>query len=234
MPIGSGRFPVVLPQCPGNGLVVCKTFSKEEVAKLEPIVAGAEYRALRATETPYFLAARLATALGDSSAPWLLLSATWEAKEAGGGDERTRRYNEAFVAAVEALPATFAPLDAAVLLLRAANALRELGRFEAAERLRAAVVIEPGLFKGEDASRQRGDWERYRSALTAPIARRDPSRAPLDMLADGVAVVRCIQAETGPQQGEGSPQPLTAFERGYCARPEMVAELARVRKARGE
>ena len=230
MPIGSGRFPIALPQCPGNGLVMYKDYSKEEIARLTPVVVSAEYRAWRAADTPYYLAYRLAVALGDRSAPWLLLSATWEAKERGEADPRARRYDAEFVTAIAALPADYDTREAMALTARAANALRTLDRFEEAERMRAGIRVDPALFAGEGAAREREGWTGYLAKLAAPIARRDVSRAPVDLIGDDQAVFRCLEPEYTAKHGEPAPAPLSAFERGWCARPALAKPI-RARKA---
>jgi hypothetical protein len=43
-PYGSWAFPLALPECPDNGLVLFKDYTPEEVAKLEPIVASEAYQ----------------------------------------------------------------------------------------------------------------------------------------------------------------------------------------------
>jgi hypothetical protein len=44
MPLGSGRFPTLPPQCPSNGLVMYRDFTPQEVSKLAVFVAGPEFR----------------------------------------------------------------------------------------------------------------------------------------------------------------------------------------------
>lgn len=234
MPFGSATFPIELPQCPGNGLVMYDDFDAARVAKLEPIVFGAEYQALRKTETPYFLAYRLAEQLGDSdSVPWLLQSATWEAKNADPQGERARRYTEAFVALVKSMPVDDTSFPSIALRARAANALRELGRFEEAEALRASIKVAPGAGgNSASAADNRKGWQSYLSDLAAPIARRDGSRQPIDMSSTLTAAYRCLEPESPPPGI--TPVPLTPFETEYCKRPEVAAEVTRFRKARAE
>ena len=43
-PYGSWNFPLALPECPDNGLILYKDYTAEEIAKLEPIIASEAYR----------------------------------------------------------------------------------------------------------------------------------------------------------------------------------------------
>ncbi|MGE4322829.1 MAG: hypothetical protein AB7E60_07330 [Sphingobium sp.] len=231
MPTGSGYFPVQPPQCPGNGLILYRDFTPAEVKALDLLVGGPDYKALRAAgETSYYLAYRTAKVLGDPGLPWLLLNATWEAKNADPASDRTRRYNAEFVALVAAMPADGASFDSIALRARAANALRELGRFDEAEALRAAIVVAPTAGgEGEQARENREGWLAYLRLLAAPIARRDRDRAPIDMIGDREAVFRCTDGERAAEDNIDAP-PLSAFEAAYCARPELAEQIAERRK----
>src|SRR5262245_12651605 len=54
-PYSNWEFPLALPVCPDNGLVVYAEFSPEEIKVLKPLVASDTYQAMRKTETPYYL-----------------------------------------------------------------------------------------------------------------------------------------------------------------------------------
>ncbi|UVO51728.1 hypothetical protein M0208_14875 [Sphingomonas sp. SUN019] len=231
MPVGSGLFPRELPQCPGNGLVIYTSFSGLDLKRVTMIVTGAEYTALRKTETPYYLAYFLDRSLGSESAVYYLLRATWEAKIRGDDDARVLRYNREFVALVRAMPVDPANFESIVLRGRAANALREMGAFDEAETIRAAIVISPAAGDGyPNAAEHRKSWAAYLAQLATAIARADASRAPIDMIGRREATFRCL----GPD-GEAatvSPPPLTPFEQSYCADSGMVKAVAEVRAAR--
>ncbi len=232
MPMGSGSFPVALPQCPGNGLVLYENFDAAKVKRLTPIVASDEYRALRERETRYYLAYWLAKSLDDADkAPWLLLSATWEAKNRDPAGEQARRYAGEFVDMVRAIPVSDTDFTSIALRARAANALRELGRFEDAEALRSGIVIAPNAGGNEaEAAGNREGWSGFLTALAKTIARRESGRMPIDMIGDRQAVFRCIEPE-GP---ESHPEAqLTPFERDYCAQPNIATSVAEMRKMRG-
>jgi hypothetical protein len=143
---GATASPWPLAKCPANGFVIFKAeFTEAEIARLAPIVASADYRALQASETNYYLAAYLQRRLG--AAPHdvfpTLLAATWEA----GADERNERYDRYAAEALATLErvlakpdATFEdPLGHAQL---AAELERRLGRFDAAHRRLSALLPE--------------------------------------------------------------------------------------------
>lgn len=232
MPIGSGPFPYPPPQCPGNGLVMYEEFDAAQVAKLAPLVAGETYRRMRSSETVYYLAYWLANALGDrSEATDLLLAATWEAKNKDPQGALARRYNAEYVARIRSQPADAKSLLSIARRARAVNALRELGRFEEAEALRAGILIAPDASgTGADDADNRKGWRAYLDALAAPIARRDPARAPIDLASERDAAFRCLSAEFHRKRGGTKPAPLSAFEQQYCARPELANELADMRE----
>ncbi|MFL9840949.1 hypothetical protein ABS767_08255 [Sphingomonas sp. ST-64] len=237
MPIGSGLFPIALPLCPGNGLVMFRDFTPEEVAKLAAYIEGETYRGLRASgETPYYLAFHTARMLGDVGPDWLLLSASWEAKNAGPpAAARAARYNEEFVGLAKARPADPGDFESIALRARAANALRELGRFDEAEALRASIVIASDAGGDtEDAKEYREGWTSYLDALAAPIARADPTRAPIDMMRNEQAAYRCLARAYAAKYDEPEPPALTPFEVQYCARPELAGTIAELRKELAE
>lgn len=178
MPIGPGPNPYAPPICPTNKLVMYRDFTKAELETLTAIIAKPDYVAAASSETPHYLIYRLARALGDAEAlPWVMLSATWEAKNAGEGDPRVARYNGEFVALVLEEKPDSSDFRSIALRARAANALRELGRFDEAEALRKSIVIAPDAGGADDDARaNREGWSGYLTALAAPIAARDARR----------------------------------------------------------
>ena len=130
-PFGSWFFPLAMPECPSNALVVYRKFKPEEIPALTALVASPEYKALR-SETQYFRASWLAARMepGDPQrAAFLLLQASWEVDEAPA---IKARYQRAFAEAAEAIAPDAADLDSLFLRFRLANARRELGEFDAA------------------------------------------------------------------------------------------------------
>ncbi len=235
MRLGTGPNPGMLPQCPTNGLVMYREFDKATVEKLAPILAGVDYQALRATETPYYLAYWLAKRLGDDSQAWLLLAAGWEAKNVDPASPRARRYAEEFIALVAAMPIDDMSLDSIALRARAANALRERARFAEAEALRASIKV--GADAGGTASvaaDNRAGWRDFLAALAAPFARGDSARAPIDMIGDREAAYRCLEPMMKPEPGASPRTPLTAFEASFCARSDIAAAVAKLKKGLGD
>lgn len=215
-PYGSWTFPMPLPVCPGNGLVMYRDFEKAEIALLTGLVASPEYRALvAARETPYFRAAWLESRLapGSEDAPWILLQATWETDD---DPERQARYDAAFVTVIDALPAKAGDLTWVALQGRAANAERQLGRFDAAAKRLAAVDSKVFTEGDPDKARSRAGWKIFYEDLGVVIARRDASREPLDMIDDRTAAWKCKA-----MLDRSKAQPA-----GFCERPEIAKLIA--------
>lgn len=232
MPLGSGRFPVELPQCPKNGLVMFRDFTPEEVVRLAPFIAGEEYTALRsAGETPRYLAYRTAQFLGDKDLHWWLLEASWEAKNDDPEGERARRYTQEFVAAAGMVKPDPEQLEAVAARFRLANGLRELGRFDEAEAVRASIVVSPKAGGNDkEAQANRNAWTGMIADLAGPIARKETSRIPIDMLGEREASGFCLRKELAAKFKEPPPPPLSAFEQEYCASPKLAKAIAERRK----
>ncbi len=115
--------------------------------------------------------------------------------------------------------------------MRLANALRELGRFDEAETVRAGVFIPDTLGgDGEDPNANRTGWKDAITALGAVIARRDQGRDPIDMMGSREAASRCLEADFAKKHEVPAPPPLTAFEQEWCARPELSEDLGSLRE----
>ena len=235
MPLGVGPNPAPLPQCPGNGLVIYKEFDEASIPKLSAFVMSDAYQAQRADSTPRYLAYLTATELGDEeSRPWLLLGATWEAKN-GHMDALATRYMNELVKLVELKPLEPTKLESIAIKARAANTLRELGRFEAAESLRASIKIADDAGGNEpDSKDNREGWAYYISSLAAPIARGDSSRDPIDMIGNRLAAERCFSAERKVVVGDPPSRRLNEFEAPFCQRAEIQRELTTIRKWRAQ
>ncbi|HZG10354.1 MAG TPA: hypothetical protein VEZ70_15395 [Allosphingosinicella sp.] len=222
-PYGSSVFPLALPECPDNGLVLFKDYEPAEVTKLEPIIASDAYQALRG-EVPYYRAWWLMKELGAApdSALYVLLQASWQAPS---GSEQRARYLAAFAEESAKRPARPKDLNWIGMEGRAGNALRELGRFdEASARLAkvplasldvAAPAAEDRGAKANDARVRRG-WREYFRDLDAAIARKDATLEPFDMLPRREWVGRCV-ANKG----------LSPAQATFCAENEAVVAQAR-------
>jgi len=198
-PFGSWTFPLAIPECPDNGLVLYKDYSAEEVAKLEPIVASEAYQALRKEHTPYYRAYWLMKAMGlpPERSLFALLQASWEAEPK---PELRKLYLAELAEASAAVPPRPADLNWIGMEGRAINALRELGRFDEAiarlDKVPVAGLNVAAPAGGETAAqaRVRRGWFAFFTALRPAIERKDSSIEPLDLLPRSVAVERCVEA----------------------------------------
>jgi hypothetical protein len=215
-------FPLPIPECPSNKLVVFDRFTDTEVAALTRLVASPDYKALLvAEEGPYYRASWLATALGrpEPQALLMLLKAIWGVTPGDMGprdtpDIRTKmaRYQREFVERVRKLPAGIAPDDQQWLELRAANALRQLALFPEAERMRQKAVATLRL------ATDKGGSEPYLEQLRIAIARKDASIEPLDMIPSRQISFACSRRVT-----------YTDFEKPICTSPEMASQIDAIR-----
>lgn len=213
-PYGSWEFPIPLPECPSNRLVLYKKFDATEIKALKSLINTPEYKRL-AGETGYYRAAWLMKAMNNGKLTdrlWMITQASWQAD---GDPERKARYQREFAEGVAALPAAPDDLDWVVLSGRAANAWRELGEFE---RANAAITKLPmasldvpipeekvegttpsGLGKiirnanEIEAAKAKRSWIGYFEALTKVIARGDRSSEPLDMIPARVVLGKCMR-----------------------------------------
>jgi hypothetical protein len=203
-PYGSWQFPLAVPECPDNGLVLYKEYSAEEVAKLEPLVASEAYQALRKADTSYYRAYWLMRemGLGPERYLWALLQATWQAD---GKPELKKRYQTELAEASAKVEPKPASLDWLGMEGRAINALRELGRFDEAlarlDKLSLAALEAAPAAKdkaGGPADKQaasRTAWSTFFKSIRPVIERRDSSSEPIDMVPRRVAHGLCIDNE---------------------------------------
>jgi hypothetical protein len=231
-PYGSWDFPMELPKCPDNGLVMFDEFTKEEVKRLGALVGSPEYRAMKDVETNYFLAAWLAEKLGRSpvDVAWILLQASWEAD---GRPELKARYQNMYVERIRALPKSGDLTTWLAMQGRGVNALRELKRFGEAETLLASLDLSSldvpvperkeggatpsGLGKQifnydetREAERKRGFLAYFRD-MGELIRARDASAEPLRMIPPSAAAHICEAQAAGLSQADAE----------FCASPEL-------------
>ncbi|HEX8261915.1 MAG TPA: hypothetical protein VF547_03465 [Allosphingosinicella sp.] len=221
-PYGSWTFPLALPECPDNGLVLYKEYTPEEVARLEPLVGSEAYQALRKEDTPYYRAYWLMKAMGVEPERYLLalLQAGWEAE---GRPELRKRYLAELAEASAAVPARPADINWIGMEGRAINALRELGRFDEASARLAKVPL-AGLDAAGDTpeAKSRRGWLNFFTALKPAIERRDSAIEPLDMLPRSVAFGRCI--DRAGTLGEA--------DKAFCARESAGVDELRSARAK--
>ena len=234
-PYGSWEFPLEIPKCPGNGLVVFDEFGKDEVKRLEALVASAEYRSMLGTDTNYFLAAWLMKGLGRDpiNIAWMNVQASWQAD---GRPELKKRYQALYVDQIRALPRSGDGIGWLVMQARAVNGLRELERFDEAKALLASLDLTPldvavpeektgaatpsGLGRTilnhdeiQEAKRKRGFLALFKE-LGAVVEARDSSSEPLRMIPGREAAERC-------RSGDG----LSQADKAYCASDDMRKAL---------
>jgi hypothetical protein len=233
-PYGSWTFPLALPECPDNGLVLYKQYTPDEVARLEPLVASEAYQALRKEDTPYYRAYWLmkSMGLGPDRYLWALLQAGWEAE---GKPELRKRYLAELAEASAAVPARPGDLNWIGMEGRAINALRELGRFDEAQARLAKVPIAGLDAAGETAeAKSRRGWHAFFTAIKPAIERRDSSIEPLDMLPRSVAFGRCL--DRADQLGEADKAFCTKESAGVdelrAARAKMDKEMQALQQSR--
>lgn len=240
-PVGGVKFPLALPECPDNGLVLYKDYEPGEVARLEPLVASEAYQALRKDGTQYYRAYWLMREMGvrPELYLWALLQASWEAEDS---PELRKRYLEELVEASAKVPARPADLSWIGMEGRAINALRELGRFEEAlarlDKVPLAGLEAPaGAAATPQAlalARSRRGWRSFFTAIRPAIERRDSSAEPLDLLPRSFAAGRCLDEagkldETGRAFCEKESEAIAAVR---AARDKQAKELEALRQSR--
>lgn len=185
-----------LPECPGNGLVHYKDeFSRSEVAKLTPLVESAEYQSLRKTDTldyrVYWLMSRMD--MPSDQVAGALLAATWSSD---GQAERKARYQTEFVEAAAALPAAG---DSLWLKLRAANALRELGKHQQSDAL--LLQLDPAISALADSDER--SWAKELAAgLRALNAEANRASEPATLVPDMIAAEICFKPSRNLSESE--------------------------------
>jgi len=236
-PYGSWDFPLEMPKCPGNGLVVFDQFTKEETERLKTLVESAEYRAIRDSETSYFLAAWLMKGLGRPpiNIAWMTVQASWQADDR---PELKKRYQALYVDQIRALTRSGDGVDWLLMQARAVNGLRELGRFDEAKALLATLDLKsldvpiperkteavPGSIarrvlnddEVEAAERKRAFLNQFKE-LGALIEARNSASEPLHMIPMREAAERCRNgADT-----------LSRSDKDHCASDDMKKFMAR-------
>jgi hypothetical protein len=215
-------LPFPIPECPSNKLVVFGKFSTDEITSLSQLISTIEYERLVASETTYYRAYWLATKLGrpEPEALGLLLSAIWQvspgdmsAASTAESAAQFRRYQETFVSRVLHMGTDISVNDRLWLVARAANAARQLRKFDTAETLHRQAVA--SLENVTD----KGGWDKYLTRLDAVIGRRDESIEPLDMIPDRQIAYVCAYRK-----------PLNKFNGAICAKPGVAAEVVNLRK----
>lgn len=221
-PFGSWTFPLALPECPDNGLVLYKDYTPDEIARLEPLIASEAYQALRKEDTPYYRAYWLmkSMSLGPERYLLALLQASWEAEPR---PDLRKRYLAELAEVSAAVPPSPSDLNWIGMEGRAVNALRELGRFDEASARLAKLPLAGLEAAGEsqEAKSRRG-WHSFFTAIKPVIERGDSSIEPLEMLPRSVAFGRCLdRADT-----------LGETDKAFCAKHSAGVDELRVARAK--
>ena len=192
---GDELINVELPECPGNGLVMLPDIAAEETGRQSPysaaelavlpgLIASPEYRALRA-ESRHIRAFWLAQQLKRPAAlqAELLIRATWGARN----DAERKRYLEKLVNERDAL-IDASDFDLGQKLWRkfyVVNALRELGRFDAATTRYAALRLDDPAANRTDnraVANEIGYLKDYAPQILPVIAAGNVDRHPVSMM----------------------------------------------------
>lgn len=191
-PFGSWTFPLALPECPDNGLVVYDRFGPDDVRRITPLVASSDYQALRRSgDTSYYRAYWLMRRMDAPVANqlWMLVQAGWQAEN---GSPLRRRYLEELVARGPELGEARDEIGLA-MRARVINALRELGRFDEALAMIRATPLE--IARDSEDVRARDDWRGHYAALERIVARSDSSVEPIDQIGRREAMRRCAETD---------------------------------------
>ena len=229
-PIGT-TAPNPLPECPGNGLVLYKEYTPDEVAKLEPLVASDDYQALRKADTQYYRAYWLMKRMEVPPSLQLLalLQAGWEAD---GKPELRARYLAEFADVAGKAEKKPADLRWIGMEARAVNALRELGRFDEAKARLADIPVKSldvTVPEGAATDRKVGEarvkraWFAFLTALGPAIERKDSSLEPPDLLPRTVALERCL-----------APAGQNEAQKAFCEKEKTDVDALRQARARSE
>ncbi len=209
-PYGSWIFPMPMPECPTNKLVLYRNFEAAEIATLTELIESADYRSLHG-ETTYYRASWLSARLDPEPglAPVvLLLQASWQADEQPAVKSR---YQREFATMAETISIDAEQPSTMFLRYRVANAWRELGEFEAATAALDTIPMEAldvEIPEGDSVPyRVRDEAEGLRYLLgQIDIMRRvieagDSSSEQVDLLPSDIASWRCEElSEAGEAQ----------------------------------
>lgn len=193
-------LPVVpYPECPSNGFPLFEQeFSQDALAILEPIVRGADFQASRRSETQHYRVWILRKALEAKPGALAidLMVAGWETDR---NLERKARYQNEFVTAVTKIERSGNEEEWFWLNLRAANALRELGRFEEAVDRLNLLASQIDLLKGKQAH---DSLPPFIASLRQLTQERNQASEPAGAVPDQAGAFRCVidQASLSPSE----------------------------------
>lgn len=200
-PDGRPYSPSPIPpivECPDNGFVIFQEqFSKDEITKLTQLVASAEYQSLRNTDSAHYRAWWLMEHIDSSSYDLALrlMYASWESEFFA--DRRPQYLAQFAEAALKLEYSEENREDWFWLRLRAANALRETGRFDEANAAIDSTYIPDRLPRGTDDQEAAKD---YVEGLRALNRDRNSHAEPANLIPPAVAAQRCQAADISPAE----------------------------------
>lgn len=229
--IGDEWIDQVIPECPGNGLLILPdyaatpegqippayySYSPADLERLPGLLASAEWQALKG-QTRNLRAYWLATQVNlPAKSRWeLLLQASW-------GAETVEQRRTALEWLLRDGPSLIEPTfpdetEASWARDRIFNAARELGRFELAAALSGR---KDALEDATDAASQAFGDDPISLALSA----RDDDRYAIDLLSDGMASRVCNLADFAAYRGPHAAERCAAHDRRAQIREAMSAE----------
>ena len=208
---GVSPWPVI--ECPTNGFPIYQEeFSDEEIALLADLIATPEFIAMRDSDTSYRRIWWLRKQIGADaySLAWNLLAASWQADDL---PELKSRYQRDFAKAAEALSREDGLADDWLwYTLRAANAYRELGEFDDAQRL-LVKADQPALLPEDED--ERAGARSLIDGLAALVAEKNTYFEPTNLVGPRNSLERC----------EGPREELTAVEVHACENQQHSAAI---------
>lgn len=207
-----------IPECPQNGFIIFDDeLTPTELARLTPLIATAEYRALRQAETQYYRAWWLLSRSGRNDRyleAAFLLTASWQSDD---DPVRKARYQAAFVTAATGLTRDGGNTERWFSLnLRAANALRELGRFDEAAARLDSLDRQDILPREKEALAGARFWI---DGLRGLVRTRNRASEPLALMPANMVAWQCLDGKADPT------------ERARCDEPKIVEAIREAKEA---
>lgn len=229
--LGDPMMDVQIPVCPDNGLVILPdyagmegqdamaygAYSATEIARLPALIADPAYRAL-AADNRHAQAWWLATQLGRPASLrfHLLQRSSWATTDPALRQRRVAAFAADAPALIEAMDEPAAAKQAH--LFHVVNALRELGRFDAALALLDTIEADgpvPGIASPDDMFAPEAAGPQMRAVIAAG----DDDRYPVELLDRRLANDKCSGGVEYPPYDQRTPKTEAA-----CARRRAAAD----------
>lgn len=250
------KSPTPLVECPGNKLLIVGEYSKDDVEKLKPLIASAEYLDLRKTDSPYYGAAWLMKRIGRE--PKVVFAMVQRAAwESDGRPDRKQRYMREMVDQARSILSAEPPDSMTAWQIRwmMTNGLREIGQFdEALAAVDAAPLVKldvaipdkqlgeppfieeefsplPGLPKVKRKRENVTNSAAISEAKTRQFLFRSfaTQRVLIAEHNSGSEPVTLVPEVEALRRCKWFADKLTASETAFCTRPELAAKLAAYR-----